>query len=319
MIMNLSQLVSIKKSLLEIEFLQSKEAMSLLAKEIDIGLLDIEQNFSDNSKLVRQAYASLDDNLHNVQTTLADLINAIDKEITKRAQPYCIRGTVFDDIPVVDKVNSEHEKSTRIRLFPPDIKFDIVKIIRQYTSNLYPALEIGPGNGQFTHYMVAGDPLYLVDINKEFLEKSINQFPPEYQRRVRTYQIDSEGFGDNDLSCLPQEQFSFVIAIDVMDYYTWDFVKDYLNNIYQVLRPGGHLMFTYNNCEDSAAVIQVEKGFKGWATETDVRSECTKIGYEIIETKNFPGYSHWAVVRKPGNLETIKLQQAMGEIVQAVG
>jgi SAM-dependent methyltransferase len=315
--MQLSQLVSIKKSIQLINLENSAEALSALSKSIDIGLLDIEQNYTEESAALRQTYSTLENNLTNVKDNIKNLLESIDKEILQRASHYCRRGSILDGIPVVEKMNAEAEIRTRIRLFPPEIKYDIFSIIRKFTSPQYPALELGPGNGQFTQYMVAGDPLYLVDINQEFLEKAPNQFTFEYRKRIRTYQIDAHGFGDNDLSCLPQNQFGFVLAIDLMDFYTWDFVSDYLKNIYNVLRPGGTLMFTYNNCEEFSAVISVERGLRGWATETDMKKTCIDIGYEIVETKNIPGHTYWAVVKKPGNLETNKIQQAMGEIVLA--
>lgn len=317
--MQLSQLVSIKKSIKSIDLTDSFEVLSALSKSINIALLDIEQNHADESSALRQTYSTLENNLVDVTNSINNLLESIDKEIRQRASHYCRRGSVLDGIPVVEKMNAEAEIRTRIRLFPPDIKYDIVSIIRRSTSHQYPALELGPGNGQFTQYMVAGDPLYLVDINNEFLVKALEQFPFEYRKRVRPYQIDAHGFGDNDLSGLPQNQFGFVLAIDLMDFYTWDFVADYLKNIYNVLRPGGTLMFTYNNCEDSTAAILVERGLRGWATETSMKETCLDIGYEIAETKNIPGHTYWAVVKKPGNLETIKIQQSMGEIVQSIG
>ena len=315
--MQLSQLVSIKENIKSIDLENSVEALSTLSRSINIALLDIEQNYAEESAALRRTYSTLENNLTDVTNSINNLLESVDKEIRQRASHYCRRGSVLDGIPVVEKMNAEVELQTRIRLFPPDIKYDIVSIIRKFTSHQYPALELGPGTGQFTQYMVAGDPLYLVDINKEFLVKSVEQFPFEYRKRVRPYQIDANGFGDNDLSGLPQNQFGFVLAIDLMDFYTWDFVADYLKNIYNVLRPGGTIMFTYNNCEDSTAAILVERGLRGWATETDMKQTCIDIGYEIVETKNTPGHAYWAVVKKPGNLETIKIQQSMGEIVQS--
>ena len=315
--MNLSQLVSIKKSIQNINFADANKLLATLSKSINVGLLDIEQNYPDESNALRESYSGLDNTLDNIKNKIEDLVKVIDAEIDRRASHYRIRGSILDGIPVVEKLNAEAEIRTRIRLFPPDIKYDIVSAIRLYTSNQYPVLELGPGTGQFTKYLVAGDPLYLVDINQEFLDKSLEQFTYEYRKRVRTYQIDAHGFGDNDLSCLPQNQIGFVLAIDLMDFYTWDFVSDYLKNIYEVLRPGGVLLFTYNNCEEGSAVIAVERGLRGWATETDLRKLCSHIGYEIIETKNIPGHTYWAVIKKPGKLETIKIQQALGEIVLA--
>jgi SAM-dependent methyltransferase len=317
--MNLNQLVAIRNSIESISTKELNKPMQTLARSINVGLLDIEATFPEESNEVRSAYATIENNMADIKKSVDCLLEKINKEILRRSSHFKVRGAVLDQIPVVDKVNAETDRRLRHRMFPPEIKFDIVSRIQLYTSAQYPALEIGPGDGQFTPYMVAGDPLYLVDINREFLDKTLELFPIEYQKRVRTYQIDTHGFGDNDLSNLPQNQFGFVLAIDVMDFYTWDFVSDYLKNIYQVLRPGGVLMFTYNNCEDAYAVNLVERGVRGWATEQDLRQLCHDIGYEIITTKNIPGQTYWAEIRKPGKLETIKIQQAMGEIVAATG
>ena len=87
-----------------------------------------------------------------------------------------------------------------------DIEQDVKTRILNYTNWRYPALEIGCRDGEWTQFMVAADPLYIMDRHQEFLDAAKNQFPSAYQRRLRTYQMIN-----HDLSVLPQNQCGFHI------------------------------------------------------------------------------------------------------------
>ena len=164
--------------------------------------------------------------------------------------------------------------------------------------------------------MVAGDPLYIVG-GIDQAKESISHFPEAYQNRLRLYTFDND-----DFSRLPQAQFGFVLCWDCLNYLSEEAIEVYLTGIIKLLRPGGSAIFSYNNCEYLESVNLVETNRAAWSTESGIISMLTKIGYTVSKLNNCPlGDVENTVIsfieaRKPGELSTVKMSQAMGAIIQ---
>jgi len=164
--------------------------------------------------------------------------------------------------------------------------------------------------------MVASDPLYIVG-GLDQVKESIGHFPEAYQNRLRLYSFDN-----NDFDRLPQAQFGFVLCWDYLNYLNEESIEHYLTSIIKLLRPGGSVIFSYNNCEYLESANLVETNRAVWTTETGITSLLTKVGYTIVKTNNYPlGDVENTVIsfieaHKPGELTTAKMSQAMGQIVQ---
>jgi SAM-dependent methyltransferase len=109
-------------------------------------------------------------------------------------------------------------------------------------------------------------------------------------------------------------QFGFVLAMNVLDYYPLDFTTEYLRQVYNVLKPGGVMLFTYNNSEDFHCATYVDRGFKAWQPETTMIQICKDLGFEIIKSESADHHVYWLEIKKPGTLQTVKTHQALGEI-----
>jgi hypothetical protein len=184
--------------------------------------------------------------------------------------------------------------------------------------------------------MVASDPLYLASSNMSDLYRIISTYPDVYQRRVRLYDITNF-----DLSLLPQSQFGFILCWDFLNYVLFDRIESYLRLMFNLLRPGGVLMFSYNNCniESSAALVDSKQAC--WANSDQMKKLAQSVGFEIVATYDLESkytstptwtildetipdphrhdwktnsWTSWIEVRRPGTLTTIKLGQAMGTV-----
>jgi SAM-dependent methyltransferase len=184
--------------------------------------------------------------------------------------------------------------------------------------------------------MVASDPLYLASSNMSDLNRIISTYPDVYQRRVRIYDITNF-----DLSPLPQSQFGFILCWDFLNYVLFDRIESYFRSIFNLLRPGGVLMFSYNNCDMESSATLVDSKQACWANSDQMKKLAQIVGFEIVATYDLEskftstptwtildetipdphrhdwetnGWTSWIEVRRPGTLTTIKLGQAMGII-----
>ena len=193
---------------------------------------------------------------------------------------------------------------------------DLISVrIAQYTSWQHPVLEIGPGDGKWTHRLVAGDPLYLVDIHQQFLDNTINQFNKDYRKKIRCYLTGMDVHkSDVNLSALPKKQFGFIFAWNVFDYLPIQYIEEYLRQCIELLKPGGVMMFSYNDCERKLCAELAENRFKSWAPKWKVDEVLTKIGFEAITYESKEELVHWVEIKKPGELKSIRASQPLAGI-----
>lgn len=314
--MKLSELVKIQKKLTEF---QSKNLeMSL---NDDFNMVHSYVDLMSPAQFGRDRDTALENlNILNNQVKATDaavrnLLTAVKNQIDEKTKDFYSRGYVINGSYGSDRTDVINEREFRFLTLTEDIKEEIVSNIRRYTNPKYPALEIGPGDGYLTEYMVAADPLYLVDIYEEFLNSTKSKFPEQYQRRLRTYQVGGDGVKDVNLSLLPQNQFGFILAWNVFDFFPPDMTQAYLKECFNVLRPGGSMLFSYNNGEDPVCAAYVETGFKSWMPKTLLLDNVHQLGFEVIDNISKLNGVHWLVIKKPGTLTTVKLNQALGEII----
>lgn len=165
--------------------------------------------------------------------------------------------------------------------------------------------------------MVAGEPLYLLGDIKQ-LTGAIDHFPNDFQRRLRLY-----NFVNDDFSCIPQAQFGFVLCWDYFNYLTEELIENYLQAIIRLLRPGGSILFSYNNCEYLDSVRLAENQQATWSSEKDIIGLLEKVGFIFKKTNNHQLLNDTGNITisfieatKPGELDTIKKHPTMGTIHQ---
>jgi SAM-dependent methyltransferase len=170
-------------------------------------------------------------------------------------------------------------------------------------------LEIGLHDHQWTERLVALDPLYLVEPNLNLIDDSIKQFTPEYQRRVRPYHLR-----DINFRTLPQEQIGFAFSWNYLNYKSLDTVKQWLQEVFKVLRPGGVFMFSYNNADIPSGAGFAETFWMSYMPKSTLVPLCEMLGYEVIASYDFNQSACWIELKKPGTLHTVKAHQALGEL-----
>lgn len=301
--MKLSQVLKLRQDLLAIDVSKLQD----LASNIQINSRTIDfmsypgQNLLDSIN----SYAHV---IGKTRKEISALVDLIDKDITlldegyktecKREEQFHLRASVKDN------------RELRGYIMHAEVRKLVKGRLGHYVSWQHPALEIGPGDGFWTDELVGFDPLYIVDVHEEFLNATKQRFSPEYQRRIRPYHIKH-----GDLSALPKEQFGFVFAWNVFNYFSIDTIEMYLTNIKPLLKPGGVVMFSYNNCENYKSVEMFENHFMTYVPNKDLMAAIKRQGYKVIAVRDEPTMTSWVEISAPGELTSQRAGQTLGKIL----
>ena len=310
--MGLYNLVRLKHSLVNaVKITPAVNEITVLRDNLNnviTELPDINLAHKTHITTLSSQYDALLDVLTNSLNDYQKQINEIDSEIlTVTRQLFANNYELEERYGTVDQVRN----GRRLDMTP-----DLLDIIKQkialYTDWKYPALEIGCRDGEWTKYMVAADPLYIMDRQEEFLVSANDQFPVEYQARLRKYQLTP----DHKLTALPQGQMAFVFSWGYFNYVSLDTMHQVLKEIKRVLRPGGVFMFSYNDGDTPAGAGMAETFSQSYMPKSILVPLCLSLGFKIIAESNYTTNLHWLEITLPGTLRTVKSHQVLGEIHQ---
>jgi len=293
-----------------------------LADAIEISTLNNE---------LEKNYARLLNLTHDIDETLANSITTIannHKNINLLFQRDCedlsnLLSVVQDKIDQVSTHFFAENYQLELQYLDPDsirktrvIKHDkefeqiLLQRINLHSNWQYPALEIGCRDGDWTKFLVASDPLYIADVFEDFLSSAIEQFPPLYQGRVRKYLIQDF----YKIKNLPSNQIGFIFSYNFFNYLSIDSIKQLLIQSMEWLRPGGKIIFTYNNADLPAAAAYAESYFMTYVPESVLVPMAESLGFETVYLYNCEPAFSIIELKKPGELQSIKVGQTVGEI-----
>ena len=311
--MKLEELVRLRNLLNEsIALEEVRESTELLLQRIS-NVTDITANEQHIAtiKRIRAYYAEILNLLEKPPKDLHDMLDSIAAEIDEITKDYHKRGYLINGFFGSNATDVEGERNLRYVRPTAEVRKFVSARIDMHSSWKYPGLEIGPGDGEWTDSLVASDPLYIIDNHKEFLDNTSNRFNEDYQRRLRPYVID---FRTNDITALPKDQIGFAFAWNVFDFFPEHELRHYLTQVFDLLRPGGTLVFSYNNCDNPTQAGFVEEGWKSWMPRTLLDKILKDLGF--IDIKYFEPALNVSIaeVTKPGIKTTVKAHQVLGEI-----
>ena len=300
--MKLSQLLKLRQDLLSMDITPIEEvAGKFVMNERPVDYLQYDSSaVKDSMQLFAKQLADVRKNISTVVDVMKKDIDQLHeqyKNLCREEEQFHLRASVKDN------------REIRRYIMHADVKKTVIGRLGHYIDWQHPGLEIGPGDGEWTEHLVGMDPLYLVDIYDEFLNGTKSKFHSDYQNRLRTYKI-----AHGDFSELPKEQFGFVFSWNVFNYFSLDTIELYLSQIKPLLKPGGVVMFSYNNCENYKSVEMFENHFMTYVPNKDLVSIIKKLGYKMVAARDEPTMTSWMEIRAPGELTSIRGGQTLGKI-----
>ena len=305
--MKFSELVELRDRLTTV---YNTSAISSGVDVLDTDLCQIKNSVTNLA--LKDEVSDLTTDLHRIYTTLklnqdryTALLDHVNQRISSDAAKF-----FTDNYKLELKYNAvENIRKIRVMSLRDDTREEILSRIQLHTSWQYPALEIGCRDGEWTKYMVAADPLYIVDHHREFTESAVSNFNEIYQRRIRVYLTE-----EHDLSTLPQGQMAFVFCWNLLNYASFDTVKEYLKSVKTILRPGGTFLFSYNDGDRPGCAGMAESFFMSYIPKSMLIPLCESLGYRVVQDCAREMTVSWLEIQLPGELKTVKAHQVMGEI-----
>jgi hypothetical protein len=308
---NLAELVEYKNNLKEVipklsidDVLYSEaQLINSLTSKFDLNEYQkhidrIRSTYTDISQKNKEIIASIEEIINDINNNISEILESKTSDTFKES---VMRSRLVINEPIKNIFNNKISKLSQIK---------------------YPGLQINSkffsedtcDDNDWINYMVASDPLYLLGPNFTNLEKSLLSYPEVYQKRVRLYELNDK----RDLSILPQAQFNIIFCWDFFNYLSIEIIDFYLQHLMKLLKPGGTLLFTYNNCDlvDSAKLVDQDDA--SWTTPLLLEKIYSNHGFELIEFDDIISddinISHvsWVELKRPGELTTSKISQSTG-------
>ena len=185
--------------------------------------------------------------------------------------------------------------------------------LKMHTTWQHAGLIFRPVHLSAFHEIVALDPMYLVDTHNELLTSRTQQFNERYQRRVRNYIIDDYSEGTL-LDQLPRNQFGLVAAQNFFNFKPIEIINRIITEVYDLLKPGGAFVFTYNNCDLAGGVKLAERNFTCYTPGRLIKQAAAAAGYQLnFEHNEINGVSILELGR-PGERDSLRGGQTLAVI-----
>ena len=318
--MKLSELVAYRSALEQFDFHKSSRLLIktiLEAKahvdnkvESDIneqtvfGDTNYQAEMAKGIEELEEAVSVLQEDFKYYRSQVDDIIKARQQEYIKRSENMYIG----EELP-----NAREMARKRTLIMDDENTERFFDRITQLSNWRYPGMIMNPQEQQIIDDMASSDPLYLVDMNESTLVGIREKMNNVYRHRVRPYVIDRfiprrKYFGD-----LPTNQFGLIVVWNTLNNFPLSMCEQVLKQLLELLRPGGTLLFTYNDCDNAYNIRTFEQNFRQFTPGSILSRTAQELGYDVrFRTRSIHG---WMELRKPGKLETIRGGQSLASVI----
>jgi len=141
-----------------------------------------------------------------------------------------------------------------------------------YVTPQATVLEIGPGGGRWTRYLLAARRVYAVDYHQELLDELAVNFRADNLISIRN--------SGTDLPGVPPESIDFVFSFGVFVHLDLDLIDAYLHSFKSVLSCGANVVLQY--ADKTKPLAKLNNGF-AQNTPEQMRRLILSHGYRIEE------------------------------------
>lgn len=172
----------------------------------------------------------------------------------------------------------------------PDIveplRFIKERFVLPYVNAQHDALEIGPGGGRWTRYLVGFRTLAAVDYHAELLDELSRNFGK--RRNIRF--IKNNG---TDFPGLDPGSIDYVYSFGTFVHLDFNLIEAYLDSIKTIIKPTANVVIQYS--DKTKIMSQINEGFSD-NTPARMRAAVHAAGYRILE-EDTTSLWHSSVIR----------------------
>jgi Methyltransferase domain len=159
----------------------------------------------------------------------------------------------------------------------PDV-WDPLRFVRDryvlpFINPAHTAVEIGPGGGRWTRYLLAFKTVYAVDYYDEVLAEFRKTFSRyDHVRIVKNNGVDFPG--------IAPQSVDYALSFGCFVHLNQSLIDQYLGNLKTILKPGGNAVIHYS--DKRKIMAQLNTGFAD-NTPEEMRALVLRHGYRIIQ------------------------------------
>lgn len=156
--------------------------------------------------------------------------------------------------------------------FVEPLRFVRDRYILPYVNPNHVAVEIGPGGGRWTRYLLGFGKLYAVDYYTELIR--------ELQKNFRRPNVEFIKNNGADFLGIPPESVHYVFSFGCFVHLDAPLIEGYLQNLRRILRPASNVVIQYS--DKSKVMAQLNTGFSDNTPER-MRQMVLCAGFKILE------------------------------------
>lgn len=319
--MKLSRLVSYLNHLDEFHTARSASEYNSLSRYLDniVHLVqDRDIQFPGANQRMNAAKQEVDSAIENFDATIAQLRKIIIANIELWEPNY---------FQASHKLYQRQKNLTNEQILSRHIELDTAMVdyvksrIAMHSNWQHAGVIVHPANEPYIQNMVALDPLYVCDANHDLMTASLSNFPLEYQNRVRRCVIADSAYDAstqsnlNQINKIPHGQIGTILIYNYFNHKPLDFILSCFYTMSMWLKPGGSVLFTFNNCDLAAAIELVEKESACYTPGRLLLSGIENINFETTHTYDLNASTTWVEAKKTGILTSQRGGQSLARIV----
>jgi len=167
----------------------------------------------------------------------------------------------------------------------PALQFVRDQYIAPYVRFDRKAIEIGPGGGRWTRYLLGFERLYLVDYHQELLDELAKTF-----RVPNMVPVKNSG---SNFPGIPENSIDFVFSFGVFVHLDLEIIRAYLRALWPIVKNEANIVLQYSDKTKSAG--QRNRTFSENTPDT-MRLAVSDAGYTILE-ENVTILPHSSIMR----------------------
>lgn len=167
----------------------------------------------------------------------------------------------------------------------PPLRFIRDRYILPYVNAKHNAVEIGPGGGRWTRYLLGFGKLYVVDYHSELLEELKKNF-----NETNIIFIKNNG---TDFPDIERGSIDYLFSFGTFVHLDKHLIEAYLKNMKSKVKPGANIVIQYS--DKTKIMAQLNEGFSDNRPDK-MREMVLNAGYRILE-EDLTTMWHSSVIR----------------------